>query len=145
MGYRGNTSKAFRNRTDELLVTRKNTRKHQIGSFHSWLVYSIFDYLYKQYTKERIAYLKKHKKISEYDSENLMYALIQDILSDSKYSSLDVVCGFELKMLIKDLQPLDERECQFGINENTHLDFLIYNRISKKPVLAIEVDGYDNS
>lgn len=25
----------------------------------------------------------------------------------------------------------------------THLDFLIYNRIGKKPVLAIEVDGYE--
>lgn len=24
----------------------------------------------------------------------------------------------------------------------THLDFLIYNRISKKPILAVEVDGY---
>ena len=25
-------------------------------------IYSIFDYLYKQYTEERIAYLEKHKK-----------------------------------------------------------------------------------
>ena len=29
------------------------------------------------------------------------------------------------------------------MNPATHLDFLIYNRISKKPVLAIEVDGYE--
>ena len=28
------------------------------------------------------------------------------------------------------------------MNPATHLDFLIYNRISKKFVLAIEVDGY---
>ena len=28
-------------------------------------------------------------------------------------------------------------------NSSTHLDFLIYNRIGKKPVLAIEVDGYE--
>ena len=28
------------------------------------------------------------------------------------------------------------------MNSLTHLDFLIYNRISKKPVLAIEVDGF---
>lgn len=28
-------------------------------------------------------------------------------------------------------------------NSSTHLDFLIYNRSGKKPVLAIEVDGYE--
>ncbi len=33
-------------------------------------------------------------------------------------------------------------KCKYAMNPATHLDFLIYNRISKKPVLAIEVDGY---
>lgn len=49
-------------------------------------IYSIFDYLYKQYTEERRVYLQKHKKVSEYDSENLMYSLIEDIISANKYS-----------------------------------------------------------
>ena len=106
-------------------------------------IYSIFDYLYKQYTEERIAYLQKHKKVSEYDSENLMYSLIEDIISDSKYSGLDVVWHFPLNMLIKNPELLNEQECQYAMNPATHLDFLIYNRISKKPVLAIEVDGYE--
>lgn len=106
-------------------------------------IYSIFDYLYKQYTEERIAYLKKHKKISEYDSENLMYSLIEEIIADNKYSSLDVVCHFPLNMLIKNPELLNEPECQYAMNVATHLDFLIYNRIGKKPVLAIEVDGYE--
>ena len=106
-------------------------------------IYSIFDYLYKQYTEERKAYLQKHKKVSEYDSENLMYSLIDDIIADNKYSSLDVVCHFPLNMLIKNPELLNEQECQYAMNPATHLDFLIYNRISKKPVLAIEVDGYE--
>lgn len=106
-------------------------------------IYSIFDYLYKQYTEERMAYLQKHKKISEFDSENLMYSLIEEIIADNKYSSLDVVCHFPLNMLIKNPELLNERECQYAMNPATHLDFLIYNRIGKKPVLAIEVDGYE--
>ena len=106
-------------------------------------IYSIFDYLYKQYTEERIAYLKKHKKISEYDSENLMYSLIEEIIADNKYTSLDVVCHFPLNRLIKNPELLNEQECQYAMNPATHLDFLIYNRIGKKPVLAIEVDGYE--
>lgn len=106
-------------------------------------IYSIFDYLYKQYTEERRAYLQKHKKVSEYDSENLMYSLIEDIISANKYSSLDVVCHFPLNMLIKNPELLNEQECQYAMNPATHLDFLVYNRIGKKPVLAIEVDGYE--
>ena len=106
-------------------------------------IYSTFDYLYKQYTEERMAYLQKHKKISEYDSENLMYSLIEEIIANNKYSSLDVVCHFPLNMLIKNPELLNEQECQYAMNPATHLDFLIYNRIGKKPVLAIEVDGYE--
>ncbi|HIX80615.1 MAG TPA: DUF2726 domain-containing protein, partial [Candidatus Erysipelatoclostridium merdavium] len=106
-------------------------------------IYSIFDYLYKQYKEERKAYLQKHKKISEHDSENLMYSLLEEILINNKYSSLDVVCHFPLNMLIKDPKLLDEKECQYAMNPATHIDFLIYNTVSKKPVLAIEVDGYD--
>ena len=106
-------------------------------------IYSIFDYLYKQYTEERIALLRKHKKVSEYDSENLMYSLIEEIIDNNKYSSLDIVCHFPLNMLIKNLELLNEQECQYAMNPATHLDFLIYNRIGKKPVLAVEVDGYE--
>ena len=105
-------------------------------------IHSIFDYLYKQYTLERIAYLQNRKKISEYDSENLMYSLIEEIIADNKYSSLDVLCHFPLNMLIDNPELLNEKEYKYAMNPATHLDFLIYNRISKKFVLAIEVDGY---
>ena len=87
--------------------------------------------------------MQKHKRISEYDSENLMYSLIEDVLSVDKYASLDVVCHFPMNMLIKNPDLLNEQECQYAMNPATHIDFLLYNRISKKPVLAVEVDGYE--
>lgn len=37
---------------------------------------------------------------------------------------------------------LDDEERRYASNGATHLDFLIYNRVSKRPVLAIETDGY---
>ena len=134
----GNEQSKERNITDLIDYIRYNNFEVAESK-----IYSIFDYLYKQYTEERIAYLTKHKKISEYDSENLMYSLIEEIFSDSRYSSLDVVCHFPLNMLIKNPELLNEQECQYAMNPATHLDFLIYNRIGKKPVLAIEVDGYE--
>lgn len=105
-------------------------------------IYSVFDYLYKQYTNERKVFLQNRKKISQYDSENLMYALLEEILAADQFACLDVLCHFPMNMLIKNPELLEEQECKYAIHPATHIDFLIYNRISKKPVLAIEVDGY---
>ena len=38
---------------------------------------------------------------------------------------------------------MDADERRYATHPNTHLDFLIYSKISKKPLLAIEVDGYN--
>lgn len=104
-------------------------------------VYSIFDYLYKQYTKERKLFLKNNRKL-EYDSENLMYTLLEEILKNDDYKMLDFVCHFPVNMLIKNPYLLNDDECLYAMNPATHVDFLVYNRISKRAILAIEVDGY---
>ncbi len=104
---------------------------------------SIFDYLYVQYTEQRLALLKKYPKISEYASENLTYALLSDIISsDSRYSCLEVLCHIPLRQVIKDTSLMSKDELQFTTNHTAHIDFLIVNRVSKQPVLAIETDGY---
>ena len=51
-------------------------------------IYSVFDLLYKKYEKERLDYFKKDKKISNYDSENIIYHLLNKILVDYKYLTL---------------------------------------------------------
>jgi len=103
---------------------------------------SIFDYLYKQYTEVRKAYLATQKRISDYDSENLTYAMIEDILHNNPaMRHLDVVCHLPLQMLIRDFSLLDEAERRYAGNILTHVDFLIYNKVSKQPVLVIETDG----
>lgn len=43
---------------------------------------------------------------------------------------------------IRDPHRLNAEECRYAMNAATHLDFLIYQCINKKPVLAIEVDGF---
>lgn len=106
-------------------------------------LHSIFDYLYQQYTEVRIAYLKRHKRISQYDSENLTYALIKEILLENIHlHHLDVICHQPLNMLIRDYSLLNNEECRYAMHHATHIDFLIYNKVSKMPVLAIETDGY---
>ena len=102
---------------------------------------SVFDYMYRQYEAERLAFLKRHKRVSEYDSENLMHGLIEEVLSDA-YQTLGVVSNYPLYQLIRDRSRLNDEENRYVQTGLSHVDFLIFSQVSKKPILAIEVDGY---
>ena len=104
-------------------------------------VYSVFDMLYQGYAEQRRAYLQKHKRVSEYDSENLMYSVIQEVLSDEEFSSIGCAVHVSLATLVKDYEPLTEEENKYARNPLTHVDFLLFNQMDKQPMLAIEVDG----
>lgn len=104
---------------------------------------SVFDLLYQQYTKERINYLAKYRRVSQYDSENLMYAAIVEMLEQMPNLGLNVICHQKVRMLLRDTGKLTDEELHYAMHPNTHVDFLIYNRITKAPVLAVEVDGFN--
>ena len=58
------------------------------------------------------------------------------------FRNLGVLCHQPLRQLIRDWTLLNDEERRYASNGATHLDFLIYNRVSKRPVLAVETDGY---
>ena len=106
-------------------------------------IQSIFDYLFSHYTRERLKFLAGHRKISEYDSENLTFSLLEKILSDyPEFSHLGVFCHTPLRNIIRDWSLLNEQEQKYISHSSTHLDFLIISHVTKKPILAIETDGY---
>lgn len=115
---------------------------HNVDIVNSEL-HSIFDYLYKGYEEKRRALLSGQNKKSVFDSENLMYLLIKEVLSQDEFSKYDVVLHFPLRNLLLDFDKLSEEEERYAKHHATHLDFLIYNKLGKNPVLAIEVDGYE--
>lgn len=104
---------------------------------------SIFDLLYKGYEEERAKIISKSGKVSAFDSENLMFGLIKQVLAEDKFLKYDVLLHFPIRQLIKDFSKLDEQEKKYASNPLTHLDFLIYNKLGKIPVLGIEVDGFE--
>lgn len=104
-------------------------------------IYSIFDLLYKENEEKRLEYLSKHNRISEYDSENLMNALLLNILKSHSDLNMRFVAHYPMRYLVKDFSMLTEEECRFIRNSWTHIDFMFFNLFSSLPVLAIEVDG----
>ncbi len=134
-----------------LIVTGNEINNKNINDFIDYVAYnnmeittsninSVFDLLYKQYTLERLEYYKKHNRVSKFDSENFIYHLLENILKD--YNNLTFDFLYPMRDLIKDTSLLTIEEDRYAKHHATHMDFLIFNEISKKPILAIEVDGY---
>lgn len=137
-----------------VVVTSQNTKqdKRNYGdlaryiAYHNFDIidsttYSVFDLLYTEYEKQRTEFLKKHKQISEYPSENLMYAELENILRQPQYQQVSCAVHVSLSNIVKDFSALTLDEQVYARNPLTHTDFLIYSRVDKTPLLAIEVDG----
>lgn len=103
---------------------------------------SIFDFLYKEYSDALNEFLSKRKNSSAYSSENLMAALLDEVLQDIRYNAFSYHQNYAVNLLINNEQQFTPREHDYASHPNTHVDFLIYNKLDKFPVLAIEVDGY---
>lgn len=107
-------------------------------------IVSVFDLLYEQSTAARVSFLSKHRKVSEYDSENVMFSMLEEILNSSDFHacSFKIVSHYPVRYLFQDRAILTEAEQLYLSRSGTHVDFLIYRAIGKVPVVAIEVDGF---
>lgn len=105
-------------------------------------LHSVFDLLYKQYTTERLAYISAHKRVSDYLSENLVYDVLIKAITEMGLINIDVLCHYPLSKLIADWSMLDNKERVFAESPLAHVDFLIYNSLTKQPLQTIEVDGW---
>lgn len=103
---------------------------------------SVFDLLYKEYNKVFVSFLSSNKNIKGSAAEIIMHKLLSDniLLNNAQFSSIDMVREYCLRDLVRNFEPFTEDEIHF-IRNNSRIDFLLYNKIDKTPVLAIEVDG----
>jgi superfamily I DNA and/or RNA helicase/very-short-patch-repair endonuclease len=103
---------------------------------------SVFDLLYKEYNHVFISFLLSNKNVKGSAAEIIIHKLFSEniLLKNARFSSINMVREYKLRDLIRDFQPFAEDEIRF-IRNNSRIDFLLYNKIDKTPVLAVEVDG----
>ena len=144
-----------RAKTRLCVVTNENEKPQAsiLGQLIAYMIYnnreevqsklhSVFDLLYHSYTAERLAFEASHPKISEHLSENLVYDLLTKAIAELQWNNVSVVCHYPLSRLIADWKILDEKEKAFAESPLAHVDFLVYNSLTKQPMLVIEVDGW---
>ncbi len=108
-------------------------------------VNSIFDFFYTKETEAKFKYLKAANKISKYDSENAMNTLLTNIFEEPKYSKFSFVFEMPLKDVVNKnyMGELPEELSTFANRSWAHVDFTVFNRVTKEILFGIEVDGYN--
>lgn len=106
-------------------------------------VVSVFDLLYQEYSHTLLEFGKRLPAISRYQSENIMFQLLSDILKEPNYKDYSFAFQVLLKNLFHDLQLLTENEIEY-INHRASVDFVMYNGATRMPAFVIEVDGFSS-
>lgn len=103
-------------------------------------VTSVFDLLYAEYSERLKRFAGRIYGHSRYLSENALETLLRDILTEPRYKHLAVVPQVRLRDLLPDTYRLDDRQNHF-VRSVSAVDFAIYDKVSRKLLLTIEVNG----
>jgi hypothetical protein len=76
-----------------------------------------------------------------YKSEDIVWTALHDILAENRYAHLTVGHQVLVRNLLVDLGRLTPRQETF-VRHRASVDFVVYNRVTNYPLLAIEVDGF---
>lgn len=106
-------------------------------------IISIFDLLYRDYSNKLRDFRERVGKYqsSRHKSENIMHALLDMILKDTRYKDFRLANQVLLMNLFPNLDILEEEEQKF-VRNRASVDFVIYHKYDNSPALVIEVDGF---
>ena len=105
-------------------------------------IVSIFDVLYNAYSES----LERYSRVKWADrrrspAENIAEQCLCDVLAEPRYARF----GYQAQVYLRDALPntrrLSEEQRSFAFRDSA-LDFGVYSRVTKRLLLAIEVDGW---
>jgi hypothetical protein len=104
-------------------------------------VISVFDLLYSAYSRRLEGFAGRLRKQLDYRSEDIIWTLLREILAEQRYAHLKVSPQVLLKNLFADLSRLAPDQRAY-VQHRASLDFVVYNRVTNRPLMAVEVDGF---
>lgn len=105
-------------------------------------IVSVFDLLYKEYSHKLDKLNKNLIHRSKFKSENIMDTILNNELNKEDYKDYYYDREMVIRNFLKNIDNLNEEEKEY-VNNGARIDFVIYDNMSKKPVLFIEVDGFN--
>ena len=104
-------------------------------------VVSVFDLLYRAYSQRLRPLAARLRKELKYPSEDIIWTVLHDIIAEQRYAHMTVGSQVLLRNLLPNLGRLTLAQRAY-IQHRASVDFVVYNRVTNQPLLAIEVDGF---
>jgi hypothetical protein len=104
-------------------------------------IVSVFDLLYRAYSQRLAPLAARLRKELKYPSEDIIWTVLNDIIAEPRYAHMMVSTQVLLRNLLPDLGRLTLAQRAY-IQHRASVDFVVYNRVTNGPLLAIEVDGF---
>lgn len=133
------------------LLNQEGTLLQDLGKYVSYYsssskkvqskVYSVFDLLFDDYAPILREMRERMLHVSEFDSENIIATVINDLCKTRKYGLLSFKHNYPLNRVIDVESVSDATDRNFILNPGTHCDFVIFDSLNKQIRLIIEVDG----
>jgi AAA domain/Protein of unknown function (DUF2726) len=105
------------------------------------MVVSVFDLLYRAYSQRLRPLAVRLRKELKYPSEDIIWTVLHDIIAEQRYAHMTVCSQVLLRNLLPDLSRLTLAQRAY-IQHRASVDFVVYNGVTNRPLLAIEVDGF---
>ena len=104
-------------------------------------IVSVFDLLYRAYSQRLRPLAARLRKELKYPSEDIIWTVLHDIIAEQRYAHMTVGSQVLLRNLLPNLGSLTPAQRAY-IQHRASVNFVVYNRVTNQPLLAIEVDGF---
>lgn len=133
----------FNEEGKDIKALLKYIKYHELDSeiIDSQIV-SVFDLLYKEYSKKLDKLNSNLIGRSKFKSENIMDTILSNEFKKGEYKDYEYEREIVIRNLFKSLDNLSTKEKKY-VNNGARIDFVIYNKMDRKPQLLIEVDGFE--
>lgn len=105
-------------------------------------VVSIFDLLYRQFSPKLLELKKKMNPDARWQSEEAVKVLLDKILCQKSYELYTYTQQILIRNLLMDFSLMTDDEAKY-VNNRASLDFLIFRKLDKACIFAIEVNGFN--
>lgn len=104
-------------------------------------VVSVFDLLYTEYSRRLRPLAARLRRELGQPSEDIVWTVLNEILAEPGHEHLTAVPQVLLNNLLRGSNRLTSAQTAF-VGRRASLDFVVYNRVTNRPLLAVEVDGF---
>ncbi len=105
-------------------------------------IVSVFDLLYKEYSKKLEKLNTNLLNKSKFKSENIMDTILNNEFKKEDYKDYKYEREILLRNMLNNVDNLNDKEKRY-VNNGARIDFVIYDKMDNKPKLFIEVDGFE--